>query len=129
MTNNEFEMLTGGCTPRPNEERQRLLAMARSRRDIASRMYVSPSGADQVDAYAWDLCADAYGCIAYGASPDVVISWAKGKWCAYAVSMREKVSAAPKIRMGPSAGHSVISHRWTSDEFIDSMLARVKSCR
>ena len=37
-------------------------------------------------------------------------------WRAYAAENNAKINAAPKIKRGPSSGHSVISHRWTDPE-------------
>ena len=38
------------------------------------------------------------------------------RWRKYAADQAAKVEAAPKVKRGPSKGHSVISHRWVSPD-------------
>jgi hypothetical protein len=38
------------------------------------------------------------------------------RWRDYAAGQAHKVAEAPKIKRGPSAGHSAISHRWVSPD-------------
>lgn len=88
-------------------------------RKMEELAYKSFSGTDVAEAPIKGLQADVLGCVALGCDLDELLSWAKATWCDYAAKARAKVAAAAKIKFGPSAGHSVIHHRWVSDEAWD----------
>lgn len=120
----EFEALPGTVERRVNAER--LFAVARQYRDMATRAYAGLSGADRADAPLHDYTADALGCIAQGKEVEPVIALLDGKWRAYATEQQARVAAAPKTTRGPMSGHSVIAHRWVA---LDAFEARARHIR
>src|SRR5277367_1077254 len=71
------------------------------------------SGADQADSELDYGARRVYVAVAHeGVDLEIAITREDARWRAYAVEQRRKVDEAPKIKRGPSAGHSVISHRW-----------------
>lgn len=117
MTKTEFDALPLAAKPPGPELREKLMRSARMYRDLCTSQYQSASGADVADAYKWDLLADGMGCIADGKDLDAVVALLSAKWEAYARENNAKVAAAPKIKRGPSAGHSVISYRHVCPDF------------
>lgn len=97
-----------------------LLDMARFYRDRASRCYSSGSGADVADAPMYDLAADFFGAAANGKDAYAVCDAA---WRQYAAERQLRVAKAPKVRRGPSSGHSVIAHRWVSPDAFDHLIS------
>lgn len=79
--------------------------------------YRSMSGADVAEAHKYDLLADGLGCVGDGKDVDAVVAMLSAKWQAYASTNNARVEAAPKIKRGPSAGHSVIGHRHVCPHF------------
>lgn len=76
MTKSDFDRLTAGRAPLPDDVVSRCHAMARAYRDMASSAYAGPSGADRADAPGLDLVADLYGLLAAGADPVESLAWA-----------------------------------------------------
>jgi hypothetical protein len=74
------------------------------------------SGADQADSEYWFGQARVYGAVLSGVPLEDALAGEDARWRAYAAEQQAKVSAAPKIRRGPSEGHSSIAHRWVSAE-------------
>ena len=77
----------------------------------ASRVYVAIAGYT-VKAFA----GTADGRTVEGLDVETAIANEDARWRAYAAEQAAKVAAAPKIKRGPSQGHSVISHRWDAPE-------------
>lgn len=78
--------------------------------------YKSLSGADVAEAEKYRLARLVYVDVFQGLDLEESIAKHDAAWRAYAVAQATKVAAAPKIKRGPSAGHSVISHQWVSPE-------------
>jgi hypothetical protein len=96
------------------------LEVARSQRDRESYCYSSKclSGTDTAEAPLHGLMADLFGAYANGLD---AFAACDARWRAYAAEQQARVAAAPKIKRGPSSGHSVIGHRWVSPDAFDSM--------
>jgi hypothetical protein len=112
MNLTEFNALPG--TGHNRADAERLFALARQYRDMATRAYSGMSGADRVEAPAHDYTADAFGCIAQGKDVESVIALFDSKWRAYAAEQVERVNAAPKTTRGPYSGQSSAHYKWVS---------------
>jgi hypothetical protein len=126
----EWERLTAGRTPLRSQGA--CLELARCERDRATAAYASICGADVADAPKWDYAADLYCLLGAGADPDEAWDYCTQRWLRYAEEQRGRVDAAPRVSHGPSAGHSVIAHRWVSDdlrwaEHVVQMVARLEA--
>jgi len=114
MNMQTWDDLTTGATPLPvNDE---CIELARAQRDRETSAYSSICGADIADAPKYGLAAELYCLVGAGADPDAAWDYVTNAWLRYAAAQRDRVAAAGKISRGPSAGHSVISHRWVSDD-------------
>jgi len=116
MNRADWERLTAGCTPMHETAREKCHALARSFRARATSAYAGISGADRADAPKHDLAADLTCLLAAGVDERKAYDFCTLAWLRYAKEQRERVDAAPRLRHGPSAGHSVIAHRWVSDD-------------
>lgn len=105
---------------RTAEQKDALFAESKRAWERESKAYQSYSGADQAEAPVWSSVRDFYCAVAEGATVAEALDFADAKWRAYATEQARKVAEAPKIRRGPSSGHSVISHRWVSPDFFRS---------
>lgn len=129
MNKAEFDALPGGY---PHPEREKLMEAARRWRRMEEQAYHSMSGADVAEAPCHGMTADALACVADGKNLARTLAFFEAKWRKYAAEQASRVAAAPKIRRGPSAGHSVIGHRWVSPErFGDAarMIRALAECR
>lgn len=124
MNSKVFESFTRTAPP-PWAEKA--TEVARQRRDMETAAYKSHSGTDVAEAPLHGLQADVLGCLALGCDLDEVLAWAKADWCKYAAEVRAKVAKAPKIKLGPSSGHSTIGHRWVSDEAWDACERHIRT--
>jgi hypothetical protein len=108
--------------------REALLALARESYAQGERMLKSFSGADQADSEMY-FCENRVYAFAGDdgshkdetwdatlANLEAIIAYQDKRWRDYAAGQARKVGTAPKIKRGPSRGHSVISHRWVDPE-------------
>ena len=84
------------------------------------------SGADRAEGEVWRYVRDIYVAAAQGQDVEAEIVLADTAWRAYAAANNRAIEQAPKIKRGPSAGHSTISHRYTSPEFLQSKLIHIR---
>lgn len=124
MTKQEFDALPGGAKP---VHAEKLMSSARMYRDIETRAYSGFSGTDCAEAPKHGFTADALACLAEGKDLDATIALFSAKWRAYAAENNAKVAAAPRIKRGPSSGHSVIAYRWVSPEAFDTIATFLRS--
>jgi hypothetical protein len=85
------------------------------------------SGADQAEGEVWRYVRDIYVTAAQGGDVEAAITTADQAWRAYAEANNRKIADAPKIRRGPSAGHSSIGHRYTSPVLLQTKLIHVRA--
>lgn len=116
MNKADWDRLTEGRTPMTELAREKCHALARGFRDLATNAYNGMSGADRADAPKHDLAADLLCLLAAGADEREAREFCAAAWLRYAREQRARVDGAPRIEHGPSAGHSVIAHRWVSDD-------------
>ena len=111
--------------------REALFVLARESRALGDHMLKSWSGSDQVDSELY-FCENRVFAFAGGqttmaldevtpfdptlANLEQLIAEQDKRWRDYAANQARKVAEAPKIKRGPSAGHSAISHRWVSPD-------------
>lgn len=104
---------------------------ARFAGERATRQYTQEgrlfSGADVADAPRHSIIRSIWIGLANGCEQEHLFSNAKEDWIKYCEYANEKVESAPKIRYGPSAGHSVISHRWCDPNRIDSDIIHIRN--
>jgi hypothetical protein len=108
----------------PKEE---LFSLARDAYAQGESMLKSFSGADQADSEKYFGANRVYVAIALGGNVETEIAKEDARWRAYAKEQAAKVAAAPKIKRGPSRGHSVISHRWVDPEAFVSTGAHIRT--
>lgn len=99
-----------------DEQKERLYACARDAGALGDAMLKSFSGADQADSEVYFCERRVYVAVADGQSVEAAIVIEDRRWRRYAAEQAAKVNAAPKIKRGPSAGLSVISHRWVDPD-------------
>ena len=75
-------------------------------------MIHSMSGADQADSEFYRLRRLFWLALRDGKPHAEARAAFIASWRAYAEAQQAKVARAPRIRRGPSAGHSAIGHRW-----------------
>jgi len=63
---------------------------------------------------------------AQGGDVEAAIAAGELAWRTYAEANNRKVAGASKIKRGPMAGQSVISHRWVSPDLFTSKLLHVR---
>lgn len=96
--------------------KEALYQCARDAYALGESLLKSFSGADQADSEAYFCARRVYVAVAGEIDLEVAIAAEDKRWRAYAAEQAVKVAAAPKIKRGPSQGHSVISHRWVDPE-------------
>ena len=84
------------------------------------------SGADRAEGEVWRYVRDIYVAAAQGQDVEAAIATADVEWRVYATANNGAIAKAPKIKRGPSAGHSTISHRYTSPDFLQSKLIHIR---
>ena len=84
------------------------------------------SGADRAEGEVWRYVRDIYVAAAQGQDVEAAITHADEQWRVYATANNRAIEHAPKIKRGPSAGHSTIGHRYTSPEFLQSKLIHIR---
>ncbi len=82
----------------------------------ADSMIRSFSGADQADSEIHRIARRFYVQIWEGRTFAEASADCERQWREYAAAQKAKVDAAPKIKRGPSRGHSSISHRWVDPD-------------
>ncbi len=87
----------------------------------------SSSGADRAEGEVFKYVRDIYVDAAQGKDVDAAIAKANTEWRAYAEQNNAKINAAGKIQRGPSSGQSVIGHRFTSPDLLESKLIHVRN--
>lgn len=88
--------------------------------DRSDRMYQDRQGfikvgADATDAEMYRQVAGALRKVLQGANVEEAVASFKKGWKDFQAENNAKVNAAPKIKYGPSSGHSVIGHKWAGD--------------
>ena len=96
--------------------KEALLAMTRDAYAQGEAMLRSFSGSDQADSELYFGLARVYRTVALGFDTEEALAIEDARWRAYAAEQARRVEAAPKIKRGPSSGHSAISHRWVSPD-------------
>jgi hypothetical protein len=104
-----------------------LYSLARSSGERADSMLRSFSGADQADSELYFGERRVYVALAAGGNLETALAIEDARWRAYAKEQAAKVAAAPKIKRGPSQGHSVISHRWVNPEAFQSTANHIRT--
>ena len=110
-------------------EREELWKCARQAGERSDSMLRSFSGADQADSQAYSEERRVYVEVGLHGF-DVLereLAAADARWRAYATVQAAKVDAAPRIKRGPSRGHSVISHRWVSPDKFAGMMGHIRA--
>ena len=111
------------------QEREELWNCARQAGEQSDAMLRSFSGADQADSYAYSEQRRVYVEVGLHGF-DVLereLEAADKRWRDYAAKQAAKVDAAPKIKRGPSRGHSAISHRWVSPDKFAGMMGHIRA--
>jgi hypothetical protein len=85
------------------------------------------SGADVTDAERYRLVARAFRAIGTGTPVETAIDTLRREWLAFCDEMAAKIKAAPKIRSGPSAGLSVIHHRYAGPSAIEDNVIFIRN--
>lgn len=98
------------------EQEAKLFARMRTAGEQEQHAYKSMLGADVAEAPIFSYVRHCYQLVWEGVELEAAITLCDAAWREYAAQNNAKVDAAPKIRRGPSAGHSSIHHRWTSPE-------------
>ena len=117
--------------------REALFVLARDSYALGESMLRSWSGADQADSE-MHFCARRVYAFLGDTGPndtwdptcanlETLIAEQDARWRSYAAAQAVKVESAPKIRRGPSAGHSVISHRWVDPEKFTSYAHHIRT--
>ena len=106
--------------------REALFVLARDSYAQGEAMLRSWSGADQADSELYFCVRRVYAFLGDTgpngtwdptcANLEALLAEQDACWRSYAAAQSVKVEKAPKIKRGPSSGHSVISHRWVSPE-------------
>ena len=95
-----------------------ILGWARFHGDLSQALYQGvggfQNGSDPVDGECHRLVARAMRELWRGDGIDSVLSRYRNAWEDFASEQNRKVNAAPKIKNGPSSGHSVISYKHAS---------------
>jgi hypothetical protein len=100
------------------EQKEKLYQLARDAYALGESQLKSWSGADQADSEVYFCARHFYVDVAAGVEVEEALAKQDRRWREYAKEQAAKVAAAPKIKRGPSSGHSVISHRWVdADKF------------
>ncbi len=107
--------------------------LARQSGEMGDGMLRSFSGADQADSEK-HFCARrvyvaiaALGPDASDAAIELALDVEDRRWREYAAAQAAKVAAAPKIKRGPSSGHSVIGHRWVSPDSFQTTAGHIRT--
>jgi hypothetical protein len=117
-----------GNADAPSEAlRQAYLQEARRAGERADRMLQSFSGADQADSEAYRLVRLVWIDLYDGKDLEESLARHEATWRKYAAEQARKVAAAPKLRRGPSAGHSAIAHRWVSPDYFQGQASHVRT--
>lgn len=86
------------------------------------------SGADQADSELDFGARRVYVAVAHeGVDLEIAIAREDTRWRLYAAEQACKVEAAPKIKHGPSAGHSVIGHRWVNPDGFQTVAIHIRT--
>jgi hypothetical protein len=124
MNKAEYEALPD-VTPPANADC--LLRAARFERDRETASYKSWSGTDVAEAPLHGMLADTYACIARGKDIEATLTFFGAKWRTYAREQQGRVSAAAKLKHGPSSGASVIHYKWVSEEAWETHARHVRA--
>lgn len=116
--------------------REALFVLARQSYAQGEHMLKSFSGADQADSELY-FCENRIYAFAgaWGDAPwdpmlsnlESLIAEQDKRWRDYAAGQARKVAEAPKIKLGPSSGHSVISHRWVDPEAFQTKARHIRA--
>ena len=107
---------------------EKLYKFARDAYAMGDARLRSPSGADQAESELEFGASRVYVDIAHkGMDVEEAIAKEDARWRAYAAEQIRKVEAAPKIKRGPSSGHSVISHRWVNPDGFQTKAIHIRA--
>ena len=106
--------------------KQALFKLAIDAGNIGDSLIRSFSGADQADSEAYFCERRVYIDVALGKDLEDSLTREDARWRSYAKEQVAKVAAAPKIRRGPSQGHSVIAHRWVDSEKFAGKMGHIR---
>lgn len=107
-------------------EQERLFALARNAGDRWMASWNAWSGADRAEGEVFRYVRDVYVAAAQGEDVDAAVAKADTAWRVYAAQNNARIDAAPKIKRGPSSGHSVIGHRYTSPDLFQTQLIHIR---
>jgi len=107
--------------------REAYLKEARNAGERADRMIQSFSGTDQAESEAFRLVRLVWIDLYDGKDLEESLARHEAVWRKYAAEQARKVAAAPKLRRGPSSGHSVISHRWVSPDYFQGQASHIRT--
>lgn len=106
---------------------EQLLYRMRCDGGLAESMIRSWSGADQADSEFYRLRRLFWVALWEGKDHESARADFVARWRAYAAANNARVDAAPKIKRGPSRGHSAISHRWVDPEKAESDIVTLQA--
>jgi hypothetical protein len=113
----------------PPEQREAFHDLARTAGERERNAYDQRGkllcGADVAEAPFHSVMRRVWLGLAVGMAPALVLKAADDDWRRYAEENNAKVEQAPRVRRGPSAGHSVIAHRWVSPDKVESITPHV----
>lgn len=113
------------------EQRESMYYLARKSRQREGYAYHQAgkcfSGTDCAEAPLHGIIAKLWCKLAVGNDLEHCLMVADKEWREYATMQNRKVDSAPKIRKGPSSGHSVLSHRWVSPEGFETLIPHLRT--
>ena len=111
------------------QQRERFYQLAREAGEREQYAYHQTgkllSGTDAAEAPYHGCMRLVWIALAKGVPVARAIADADGEWRTYATANNARADAAPKIKVGPSAGQSVISYRWVSPDKVQQSVPHV----